>query len=272
MVRIIPRLDIKSDSLVKGVNLEGLRVLGRPEIFAKKYYEEGADEIIYQDVVASLYGKNTLLNVIEKTAKNIFIPLTVGGGIRTKDDIVKLLKAGADKVSVNSAAVKNPNFIKESAEIFGSSTISVCIETNKIKGEYFVFTDSGRNCSEKKLKDWVTQVQSLGAGEIILTSITKEGLGKGFDLNLIKELKDYIKIPLIIHGGAGKKKDVEELLSMFKVSGVAIASAFHYYYLKFFKKNNLSSGNKDFFLGLRDDDNYNSFSLPEIKKTIKKLV
>ncbi len=269
--RIIPKLDIKSDSLVKGVNLEGLRVLGRPELFAEKYYSEGADEIIYQDVVASLYGKNTLLEIVEKTAKNILIPLCVGGGVRSIEDISKLLKAGADKVSVNSAAVKNPDFLVKAAETFGSSTISVSIETNKINNQYLVFTESGRNCSNKRVVDWIEQIQNLGAGEIILTSISKEGLGEGFDTELVKEMKKKIKIPLIIHGGAGQTSDIENLLKNFNVSGVAIGSAFHYHYLKDIHNNNQSSGNKDYSLGLRDKFEYNSFSIPDIKKMIENL-
>ena len=268
--RIIPRLDIKADSLVKGINLEGLRVLGKPELFAEKYYEEGADEIIYQDVVASLYGKNTLLEIVERTAKNIFIPLTVGGGIRSINDIIKLLRAGADKVSINSAAIKNPFFIKQAVETFGSSTISVSVEVNKLNNQYFVFTESGRNCSNLKVKDWIKQIQSLGAGEIILTSIAKEGLGMGFDIELIKEIYKDINIPLIIHGGAGKINDIENLLINFKFSGVAISSAFHYHYLKSFEKNIKTSGNKEFFMGLRDKSEYNSFSLPNLKKIFKK--
>ena len=188
--RIIPKLEIKSDSLVKGINLEGLRVLGRPELFAEKYYKEGADEIIYQDVVASLYGKNTLTEIVNKTASNLFIPLTVGGGIRSLEDIKKLLNAGADKVSINTAAVKNPNFIKEAAETFGSSTISVSVETNKIDNEYLVFTENGRNLHNISVIHWIEQIQSLGAGEVILTSISKEGLGLGLDLELLNQVRN----------------------------------------------------------------------------------
>ncbi|MBH90522.1 MAG: imidazole glycerol phosphate synthase subunit HisF [Candidatus Marinimicrobia bacterium] len=270
MFRVIPKLDIKGDSLVKGVNLEGLRVLGRPELFAKKYYDEGADEIIYQDMVASLYGKNTLFEIVEKTAKNILIPLSVGGGIRSIDDIIKLLKAGADKVCINSAAVKNPNFLSKAAQTFGSSTISVTIEANKIDNKYLVFTESGRNCSNKTVVDWVKQIQSLGAGEIILTSISKEGLGEGFDIELIEQIEKITNVPLVIHGGAGRISDIEKIISKYKISGAAIASAFHYYYLKNFQKAEQSSGNKDFSLGLRGEMEYNSFSLPQVKEITKK--
>lgn len=267
--RIIPKLDIKNDSLVKGINLEGLRVLGSPASFAKKYYEEGADEIIYQDVVASLYGKNTLLDLVEKTAKNIFIPLTVGGGVRSNEDITKLLNAGADKISINSAAVHNPEFIKKASENFGSSTISVTIEVNKIENEYLVFTESGRNFSNLKVLDWIDQVQDLGAGEIILTSISKEGLGQGFDLDLLNKVQKKINIPLVVHGGAGKIEDIKKIITDYEISGIAIGSAFHYHYLEILKnKNENNFGNKDFFFGLRDKSNYNSFSISSVKQII----
>ena len=267
--RIIPKLDIKDDSLVKGINLEGLRVLGSPASFAKKYYDEGADEIIYQDVVASLYGKNTLLDLVEKTAKNIFIPLTVGGGISSIEEIRKLLNAGADKISINSAAVHNPKFIKKAAENFGSSTISLAVDVNKIDNEYLVFTESGRNCSNLKALDWIEQVQNFGAGEIILTSISKEGLGQGFDIELLNKIKKKIKVPLVLNGGAGKIEDIRDILANFELSGIAIGSAFHYFYLEKLKnKNDSTFGNKDYFFGLRDNSNYNSFSIPSVKHII----
>ena len=269
--RIIPKLEIKSDSLVKGINLEGLRVLGRPELFAEKYYKEGADEIIYQDVVASLYGKNTLTEIVNKTASNLFIPLTVGGGIRSLEDIKKLLNAGADKVSINSAAVKNPNFIKEAAETFGSSTISVSVETNKIDNEYLVFTENGRNLHNISVIHWIEQIQSLGAGEVILTSISKEGLGLGLDLELLNQVRNLVNIPLVINGGVGKIDDIKNLISNFKVSGVAVGSAFHYYYLNSFIKDKQISGNKDFTLGLVENTKYNCFSIKKLNQEIEKL-
>ncbi len=159
-IRIIPRLDIKDDFLVKGIHLEGLRILGKPEDFALEYYKNGADEIIYQDVVASLYGKNSLLDQIQKVNKNIFIPLTVGGGIRSIQDIKKILKAGADKVAINTAAVKNPNLISQAAQIFGSSTIIVAVEVSKNKkNEYEVFTDNGREKTKWNARDWVKVIE-----------------------------------------------------------------------------------------------------------------
>ena len=196
--RIIPRLDIKGNELVKGINLDGLRVLGKPEYFAKKYYQDGADEIFFQDVVASLYDTNSLHSLISRIAKNIFIPLTVGGGIRSIDDINKILKSGADKISINTAAVKNPSFIKEVTERFGSSTITISIEAIKSNnGKYLVYTDSGREFTGLELVEWLETIQSYGAGEIVLTFVDTEGTGKGLDLNLIKKINDKIFIPFI---------------------------------------------------------------------------
>ncbi|MBX9853403.1 MAG: imidazole glycerol phosphate synthase cyclase subunit, partial [Cytophagaceae bacterium] len=167
-VRIIPRLDIKGPNLVKGIHLEGLRVLGNPEYFAKYYYECGADELFYQDIVASLYGRNNLSNIIARTAKEIFIPLTVGGGIRTIEDITTVLRAGADKVSINTAAIKRPELIQEAAEKFGSSTIVVAIEAIKgTDGKYYAYTDNGREYTGIEVAEWARKVEKLGAGEIL---------------------------------------------------------------------------------------------------------
>ena len=174
--RIIPRLDIKGPNLVKGVHLEGLRVLGKPEDFAKYYYEQGADELFYQDVVASLYGRNSLHELISKTAKVIFIPLTVGGGIRTIDDIKNALRSGADKVSINTSAIENPDLIKNASKVFGKSTIVVAIEAIKQPdGHYLAFTDNGRNYTGREVTKWAKNTEELGAGEIVLTPLTRKG-------------------------------------------------------------------------------------------------
>ena len=166
-IRIIPKLDIKGPNLVKGMHLEGLRVLGKPEEFARHYYEQGADELIYQDVVASLYGRNSLHEIISKTAKEIFIPLTVGGGIRNLDDIVDVLRAGADKVSINTAAHDNPGLITQASRMFGKSTIVVLIEAiRQTDGRYQAFTDNGRNPTNRDVVTWAKEAEDLGAGEI----------------------------------------------------------------------------------------------------------
>ena len=172
---------------MKGIHLEGLRVLGKPEIFAKYYFDQGVDELFYQDVVASLYQRNSLIDKIKETAKNISIPLTVGGGIRSIKDIQDILNAGADKVVINTRAVKDPNFINQAVKIFGSSTIVVAIETLKDNDEnYFVYTDNGREFNNLNAIKWATEIKKRGAGEILVTSIDKEGTGEGFDIDLLK--------------------------------------------------------------------------------------
>lgn len=228
-IRIIPRLDIKGPNLVKGIHLEGLRVLGKPEDFAKYYYETGADELIYQDVVASLYDRNSLHDIISRTAKEIFIPLTVGGGIRTIDDIKGVLRAGADKVSINTAAIRNPKFIREAALKFGSSTIVVAIEAIKQPDErYFVFIDNGREFTGIEVLEWAKKVEELGAGEIVISSVDADGTGLGFDLELVKMVADNVSIPVIAHGGAGRKEDILKVINEGNASAVAMSSILHY--------------------------------------------
>ena len=267
-LRVIPKLDVKSNSLVKGINLEGLRVLGKPEQFAEHYYESGADELYFVDVVASLYGQNSLIELINRLAKKIFIPLTVGGGIKSIDDIKRVLNNGADKIAINSSAIKNPAFISEAANIFGSSTISVSIEAQKYNSEYYAYTESGRNFSGKKVYDWVKEIEKRGAGEIIITSIGHEGLRKGVDEELISKVTDISNLPIVASGGDGSINDVINILnSNISISGIAIASCFHYYYL-----NNLLSahkeGNQDYLKGIRDKFDKHSFSIEELKKKL----
>ena len=185
-LRIIPKLDIKNYNLVKGVNLEGLRVLGDPKNFIKSYYEDGADEIIYHDVVASLYGRNQLSNLIERTAENIFLPLTVGGGIKTIEDIDIALKSGADRIFSNSAFIRNPNFIDEAVKYYGTSTILSSIEVIKKENEYYCQIDFGREETKVRFLDWIEEVQSRGVGEIMITSINAEGRGKGWNKGRLK--------------------------------------------------------------------------------------
>tara|TARA_B100001057_G_scaffold428096_1_gene453300 strand:+ start:21962 stop:22792 length:831 start_codon:yes stop_codon:yes gene_type:complete len=264
--RIISRLDIKEENLVKGIQLEGLRILGDPLYFSKKYYDESIDELIYQDCIASLYGNNNLHTFISKISKQIFIPLTVGGGIRNIDDIKKALYSGADKVAVNTAVIKNINFLKEATEIFGSSTISISIEAVKLEdNEYYCFTESGRNNSGIKVIDWCKRVQDNGAGEIILTMVNKEGTGEGFDLDFLKSVLKISKIPVIAHGGCGKKMDVLNLLDQTNVDGVSISSMFHYFYHQKYKEYNKLKNVKSI--------NYNNFfegiSIVGLKKYLK---
>jgi len=228
-VRVIARLDIKGPNLVKGIHLEGLRVLGKPEDFAKYYYENGADELFYQDVVASLYERNSLHDIISATAKKSFIPLTVGGGIRTIQDIRDVLRAGADKVSINTAAIRNPEFIREAALKFGSSTIVVAIEAIKqSNGNYFAFVDNGREYTGMEVLQWAKKVEALGAGEIVITSVDREGTGTGYDIELINKLAVAVSIPVIAHGGPGKMSHFTEALKEGKADALAVASVIHY--------------------------------------------
>lgn len=228
-IRIIPRLDIKGPNLVKGIHLEGLRVLGKPEVFARYYYENGADELFFQDTVASLYDRNSLHDIITKTAKAIFIPLTVGGGLRTIDDIRSVLRAGADKVAINTAAIKNPHFIREASLKFGSSTIVVAIEAIKnADGKYLAFTDNGREYTGLEVVSWAQKAEELGAGEIVITSVDKEGTGEGYDLELIKSVSEAVSIPVIAHGGACNPENVVQAIIYGRADAVAIASILHY--------------------------------------------
>jgi cyclase len=253
-VRIIPRLDIKGPNLVKGIHLEGLRVLGKPERFARYYYEQGADELIYMDVVASLYGRNSLLHMIERTSTEIFIPLTVGGGLRTIDDIRTVLLAGADKVSLNTAAISRPELIKEASKRFGASTIVVSIEAKKQSdGSYEAYTDNGREKTGVDVFEWAVRVAELGAGEILLTSIDREGTGVGFDLELTERVANSVPIPVIACGGAGKISDVHDVVARGKADAVSIASLLHYQYVKdhYTDDDYSSEGNVAFLRGGR---------------------
>jgi cyclase len=269
MVRIIPRLDIKGPNLVKGIHLEGLRVLGKPSDFAKYYYETGADEIIFMDVVASLYERNSLHEIISETAKSVFIPITVGGGIRTLKDIKEILRFGADKVSINTAAIKNPNFIYEASREFGSSTIVVSIEAvKKSNGVYYAYIDNGREYTGIEVCEWAKKVEDLGCGEILITSVDREGTGKNFDFELCKLIRKSVSVPVIVHGGAGKKEDVLEMLSNNNINSVAIASLLHYKAVENLVFNNDLSGegNFDFVNSGRKIKNIDSILINQLKQ------
>jgi len=228
-VRIIPRLDIKNNTIVKGIHLEGLRVIGVPGERARKYYEEGADEILYMDAVASLYERNSLQEIIRKTAEDVFVPMTVGGGIRSIEDIRAILRAGADKVAVNTAAIKRPEFIREAAGTFGSQCIVASIEAKKIsEGKWEAYIDTGRESTGVDAVEWARRLQELGAGELLVTSIDREGTRRGFEIPLIKAIADTLSIPVIACGGCGEPAHIAALLEQTHVSAVACASIFHY--------------------------------------------
>ncbi len=248
-LRVIPRLDIKGPNLVKGIHLEGLRVLGEPASFARHYYQEGADELLYIDIVASLYGRNHLLDLIERTAQEIFIPITVGGGLRSLDDIRSALCAGADKIAINTAAVRRPEFIREAACKFGSSTVVLSIEAiERPDGSYEAYTDNGREKTGLEACEWAVRGVELGAGEILVTSIDREGTGLGYDLELSRRIAESVPVPVIASGGAASADDVRQAARAGKVQAAAIASMLHY---NFVRRTGANGGaNPDRFGGL----------------------
>ncbi|MGE0456259.1 MAG: imidazole glycerol phosphate synthase subunit HisF [Vicinamibacteria bacterium] len=226
--RIIARLDIKGPNLVKGIHLEGLRVIGDPAEHAVRYYREGADELIYIDIVASLYGRNSLLEVVEQTASQIFVPLTVGGGVRSLEDIRRLLRAGADKVAINTTALRRPELLTEASRVFGSQAIVLSIEAKRRpNGGWEAYTDNGREKTGVDAVAWAQRGVELGAGEILLTSVDAEGTRRGFDLDLIRAIGPAARVPVIACGGAGGAEHIAQAARS-GADGVAIASLLHY--------------------------------------------
>lgn len=227
MLRVISRMDIKSPNLIKGVRLEGLRVIGDPAERATNYYQQGIDEILYMDIVASLYGRNHLTELLENTVKNVFVPITVGGGIRSLEDASAILRAGADKVAINTAAIENPDLIHSLATTLGSQSVVVSIEAKRMGKGWEAFTDNGRGRTSWDVVEWAKTAQNAGCGEILLTSVDQEGTRKGFDLELIQSVRDAVSIPVIASGGFGELNHIDEQFP-FKDGGIAIADAFHF--------------------------------------------
>lgn len=228
-VRIIARLDIKGPNLIKGVHLEGLRVIGAPAEFAHRYYSEGADELLYIDCVASLYGRNNLKDIVESAARDIFVPLTVGGGIRSRDDVRELLRSGADKVAVNTAAIANPGLITEIARDFGSQCMVLSIQAKQTDpARWEAYTDNGREKTGLDVVDWARRGVALGAGEILVTSIDREGTRRGFDVDLIRAIADAVPVPVIASGGMGSPADGVAVVRDGHASAVAMADILHY--------------------------------------------
>lgn len=244
--RIIPRLDIKNGLLIKGINLEGLRVLGDPLNFAKKYYEHGADEISYIDVVSSLYGTKNISKFVKNTAKNNFIPLTVGGGICNINDILEMLNNGADKICINTGIVNNPKLLNDAAKKFGSSTIVALVEIVKIDNNFFLTTNNGRELIFKNSFEWIRKIQDDGAGEIVVTLVNNEGLQNGFDKSLANKLSKIIKIPFLLHGGFGKPEHILNIAKNSSASGILISSMLHYNYMHNFMINKIKLGNDEY--------------------------
>ena len=227
--RIIPCLDIKNGRVVKGINFVNLKDAGDPCEQAKFYSENGADEICFLDITASNENRNIILDVVKKTSQNCFVPLTVGGGVRTLSDISNLLNSGADKVSINTAAVMDISIIEKGAQKFGSQCIVVAVDAKKIdSNNWEVFTHGGRKPSGKNVMSYVKEAEKKGAGEILLTSMDRDGTKKGYDIDLIKSVTNSIKIPVIASGGVGKLEHLYEGLQTGKASAVLAASVFHF--------------------------------------------
>lgn len=243
--RIIPCLDVRDGQVVKGKGFVNLKYAGNPVKLARKYYGGGADELVFLDITASYENRKTMIGLVEKVAKQIFIPFTVGGGISTIDDIRNLLKAGADKISINTAAINNPNLIKEAAEKFGSQCIVVAIDAKKIKDKWEVFVKGGRQATGLDAIEWAKKVQELGAGEILLTSMDKDGTKEGYDLELTRKISESVNIPVIASGGAGTLGSIAKVLKDGKADAALAASIFHYkkYSIKqvkqYLRKNNV---------------------------------
>ena len=227
--RIIPCLDVDNGRVVKGVNFIDLVDAGDPVEQAKIYNAEGADELCFLDITASSDNRKTLLDVVQKTAENCFIPLTVGGGVRTLEDISNLLHCGADKVSINTAAVQNRNLVKEASNKYGASTIVVAVDAKKVsENKWKVFTHGGRNATDLDVKDYCNEVERLGAGEILLTSMDRDGTKTGFDNELLNTITSQLNIPVIASGGVGNLEHMYEGVSIGGASALLAASIFHF--------------------------------------------
>jgi cyclase len=228
-VRLVARLDIKGPNLIKGVHLEGLRVIGDPQEFATRYYQQDADELIYIDIVASLYGRSKLTDIVRRAAHDVFVPMTVGGGVRTVDDVRDLLRAGADKIAINTAAVRRPELVTEVARRFGSQCMVLSIEAKQQgPGHWEVYTDCGRERSGIDAVEWAREGVRRGAGEILVTSIDREGTRRGFDVALTRAIASEVSVPVIASGGYGQAEHFVEVVQSGLADAVAIADALHY--------------------------------------------
>ena len=226
--RIIPCLDIKDGQTVKGINFLGLQGVGDPVALGRKYAEEGADELVYLDISASFEGRKTFAELVARIAENIDIPFTVGGGIASADDAGRLLDAGADKVTVNSAAVRTPRLIGDSASKYGNQFVVVAIDAKRIDGRWRVTTHGGRQLTERELFDWADEAQQRGAGEILFTSMDHDGTKNGYPCETFAELSERLSIPVIASGGAGSVRHIADVLTLGKADAALAASIFHY--------------------------------------------
>ena len=227
--RVIARLDVKGPNLVKGIHLEGLRVIGDPQEHARRYYADGADEILYVDIVASLYGRNNILEVVRRTAEAVFVPMTVAGGLRRLEDVRDALRSGADKVAINTAAVARPELIREVSEAFGRQCMVLSIQAKQIApGRWEAYTDNGRERTGLDAIEWARRGVDLGAGELLVTSVDREGTQKGMDLDLIRRVTEAVDVPVIACGGVGTPEHAARALTDAGADAVAVASVLHY--------------------------------------------
>lgn len=228
-LRLIARLDVKGPNLIKSVQLEGVRKVGDPGAFARNYYAAGIDEILYMDAVASLYGRNMLTDLVQQAANEIFVPITVGGGLRTADDVALMLRAGADKVAINTAATQNPDLIGDVARRFGSQCMVLQIDAKKTRdGHWEALRDGGREHTGLDAVAWARRGEELGAGEILLTSVDREGTQRGFDVDLVRAVTDAVSIPVIASGGMGRIEHLFSVADEGRTDAVALAHVLHY--------------------------------------------
>lgn len=227
-MRVIARLDIKNEFVIKGIQLEGLRKVGNPNELACTYYENGIDEIVFMDAVASLYDRNNLFHIIEAACENVFVPIAVGGGLRTVEDVSNALAAGADKVVINTGAVQNIKFIEEAARRFGSQCLVGSIEAKRMDTGWKAYIDNGREPTDHNVVEWAHTLQEAGVGEIMLTSVDQEGTGRGFDIDIVAQVNNAISRPLIVSGGYAKPLHIEKLLARVQPAAIAFASVLHY--------------------------------------------
>jgi cyclase len=227
--RLIARLDIKGPNLIKGIQLEGLRKIGDPHEHAVRYYEQGADELIYMDIVATLYGRNSLNEIVKRTTEDVFVPITVGGGVRSVDDVRELLRSGADKVAINTAAVRDPRLIRHVAERFGTQCMVLSVEAKQVApGKWEAYTDNGREKTGLNVVEWAERAVELGAGELLVTSVDREGTKNGFDVQLMRAIRNVVRVPVIASGGMGEMNHLVDVVNQGGVDAVAIADMLHY--------------------------------------------
>lgn len=227
-LRVVARLDVKNDHVIKGIHLEGLRKVGRPGELSKRYYAAGIDEVLFMDAVASLYERNNLFGMIEKACEEVFVPMTLGGGIRKLRDIDAALKAGADKVALNTQAIKTPGIIREAAHVYGSQCIVASIEAKRRKNGWEAYVDNGREATGVNVLQWAQELEKLGAGEILLTSIDCEGTSKGMAVELATRVCELVNIPVVLSGGAGTTDHVVQAGAIAQLDAIAFASVLHY--------------------------------------------